>query len=394
MRIAFGAAILVVLGIGVFSVVMQPTTAERIGIGLIFGLMAIGAAGAAIWLPRLARDNRSLRTTFMTLSVVSFLIVALGMVAAGQQMFISTHDLTVLLIVVGFGVVAAAAFAVLVSGPLTGDLTLIAETASSIASGDLGRRASISRSDEVGDLAAAIDGMARVLEEAERARTRDDAVRREFFAAVGHDLRTPLASMQAAIEAMQDGLVDDSDRYLSSMKRDTEALSQMVEDLFLLARLESGVIELDVESIDLTEIADEAVEVFRPLAESKAVTMVLEFEDRVTAFATPEGVARVVRNLLDNAVRHSPPGGEIVVSVFNGAFAQVVVTDEGEGFGEAFTEHAFERFSRNDDVRRRATGGAGLGLAIAHEYVSGFGGTIWAEPGPGGKVGFRLPVNG
>ncbi|MEE9178613.1 MAG: hypothetical protein V3U46_09310, partial [Acidimicrobiia bacterium] len=120
MRIAFGAAILVVLGIGVFSVVMQPTTAERIGIGLIFGLMAIGAAGAAIWLPRLARDNRSLRTTVMTLSVVSFLIVALGMVAAGQQMFISTHDLTVLLIVVGFGVVAAAAFAVLVSGPLTG----------------------------------------------------------------------------------------------------------------------------------------------------------------------------------------------------------------------------------------------------------------------------------
>jgi signal transduction histidine kinase len=80
--------------------------------------------------------------------------------------------------------------------------------------------------------------------------------------------------------------------------------------------------------------------------------------------------------------------------VSNGAFAQVVVTDEGEGFEEAFTEHAFERFSRNDDVRRRATGGAGLGLAIAHEYVSCFGGTIWAEPGPGGKVGFRLPVIG
>ncbi|MFV1962270.1 MAG: sensor histidine kinase [Acidimicrobiia bacterium] len=392
MRLALGAATLVVLGVGVFSVVMQPTTAERVGIGLIFGLMAIGAAVAAVWLPRLAENNRSLRTTVIALSVVSFLIVAVGMVAAGQQMFISPHDLTVLLIVVGFGVVAAAAFAVLVSGPLTGDLTLIAESASGIASGDLTKRTRITRSDEVGDLAAAIDGMALVLQEAERIRTRDDAVRREFFAAVGHDLRTPLASMQAALEALQDGLVDDPDRYLGSMRKDTAALAQMVEDLFLLARLESGAVELDVESIDLTEIADEAVEVFRPLAASKALTMVLEFDERVTALAAPEGVARVVRNLLDNAVRHSPAGGEVVVSVSNGTSAQVVITDDGEGFEDAFVEHAFEPFSRNDDVRRRATGGAGLGLAIAHDYVSGFGGEIWAEPGPGGKVGFRLPV--
>lgn len=392
MRLALGAAALVVLGVGVFSVVMQPTNTERIGMGLIFGLMAIGAAGAAVWLPRLARGNRSLRTTVMTLSVVSFLIVAVGMVAAGQQMFISTHDLTVLLIVVGFGVVAAVAFAVLVSGPLTGDLTLIAATASGIASGDLTKRTRITRADEVGDLAAAVDGMALALQEAERVRIRDDVVRREFFAAVGHDLRTPLASLQAALEALQDGLVDDSDRYLSSMKKDTEALTQMVEDLLLLARLESGVVQFDLESTDLTEIADEAVEVFRPLAATKSVTLVLNVDERVTALAAPEGVARVVRNLLDNAVRHSPAGGEVVVSVSNGASAQVVITDDGEGFSDDFVKHAFERFSRPDGVRSRATGGAGLGLAIAQEYVSGFGGIIWAEPGPGGKVGFTLPV--
>ena len=392
MRLALGAAALVVLGVGVFSVVMQPTNAERIGMGLIFGLMAIGAAGAAVWLPRLASGHRSLRTTVTTLSVVSFLIVAVGMVAAGQQMFISTHDLTVLLIVVGFGVVAAVAFAVLVSGPLTGDLTIIAATASGIASGDLTRRTRVTRADEVGDLAAAVDGMALTLQEAERVRIRDDVVRREFFAAVGHDLRTPLASLQAALEALQDGLVDDSDRYLSSMKKDTEALTQMVEDLFLLARLESGVVELDLESTDLTEIADEAVEVFRPLAATKSVTLVLNVDERVTALAAPEGVARVVRNLLDNAVRHSPAGGEVVVSVSNGASAQVVITDDGEGFSDDFVKHAFERFSRPDGVRSRATGGAGLGLAIAQGYVSGFGGIIWAEPGPGGKVGFTLPV--
>ena len=118
----------------------------------------------------------------------------------------------------------------------------------------------------------------------------------------------------------------------------------------------------------------------------------LNVDERVTALATPEGVARVVRNLLDNAVRHSPAGGEVVVSVSNGASAHVVITDDGEGFSDDFVEQAFERFSRHDGVRSRATGGAGLGLAIAQEYVSGFGGTIWAEPGPGGKVGFTLPL--
>lgn len=392
MRLVLGAATLVVIGVGVFVLVMQPTTAERIGMGLIFGLMAIGAAGAAVWLPRLAKGNRSLRTTVMTLSVVSFLIVAVGMLAAGQQMFVSTHDLTVLLIVVGFGVVAAVAFAVLVSGPLTGDLTHIAETASGIAAGDLSKRTRITRSDEVGELAGALDVMAASLETADVARSRDDTVRREFFAAVSHDLRTPLASMQAAIEALQDGLVDDPDRYLASMTRDTEALAQMVDDLFLLARLESGDVEIRTESIDLTEIADEAVEVFRPLAAGKSLSMVLDVDARVTALAAPEGVARVVRNLLDNAVRHSPAGGQIVVTVSNGSSAQVVVTDDGTGFSSDFVEHAFERSSRQDGVRNRATGGSGLGLAIAQEYISGFGGTIWAEPGPGGTVGFTLPV--
>jgi signal transduction histidine kinase len=328
----------------------------------------------------------------MTLSAVSFLIVAVGMVAAGQQMFISTHDLTVLLIVVGFGLVSAAAFAVLVSGPLTGDLTHIAETASGIAGGDLSQRTKITRADEVGVLAGAVDGMATALQDAELARSHDDTVRREFFAAVSHDLRTPLASMQAALEALQDGLVDDPDRYLLSMKKDTEALAQMVDDLFLLARLESGDVEIRKELIDLTEIADEAVEVFRPLAATKRLSMVLKVDQRVTALAAPEGVARVVRNLLDNAVRHSPPGGEIVVTVSNGAFARVVVTDDGSGFSDDFAEHAFERSSRQDGVRSRATGGSGLGLAIAQEYISGFGGTIWAEPGPGGTVGFTLPM--
>ena len=391
MRVVLGAAVVVVVAVGIFGIVMQPSPAEQFAIGSIFALMAAGTVAAGFWLPKLAKGNRSLRTTFMTLSIISFLIVVFGMLAAGQQMFISTHDLTLLLIVIGFGVVAAVSFAVLVSGPLTGELTRISATAAAIAGGDLTQRTNIGRSDEVGELAAAIDEMAAVLQEADLARGRDDQARRELFAAVGHDLRTPLASLRLAIEAVQDGMTDDPRRYLHSMQRDTEALSNLVDDLFLLARLDSGDVDHKIGPVDLTEVVDEAVEVFRPIMDERRVTVRMEMDQRVTADASSEGVARVVRNLLDNAVRHSPDGGEIVVSISNGDWAKVRIADTGQGFSDEFVGQAFDRFSRDGDDRNRVDGGAGLGLAIARRYVDDFGGRIWADPGPGGSVSFVLP---
>ncbi len=387
MRVVLGAAVVVVVAVGILGVVVEPTPSEQLAMGLIFALMATGTVAAAFWLPRLARGNRSLRTTFMTLSLVSFLIVVVGLLAAGQQMFISPHDLTLLLIVIGFGVVAAVSFAVLVSGPLTGELTQIAATATAIAGGDLTQRTSIDRSDEVGELAAAVDEMASVLENADLARVRADQARREMFTAVGHDLRTPLASLRVAVEAVQDGMTDDPERYLDSMQRDTEALSNLVDDLFLLARLDSGDVDHDLGPVDLTEVADEAVEVFRPLLDERRLTVRMEMDQRVIASATSQGAARVVRNLLDNAVRHSPDGGEIVVSISNGDWALVRITDSGQGFSDEFVGQAF------DDDRNRVNGGAGLGLAIAHRYVEDFGGRIWADSGPGGTVSFVLPIS-
>lgn len=382
---------MIVLAVGVLGIVMQPSPADQLAIGLIFALMATGTIGAAFWLPTLAKGNRYLRTTFMTLSVISFLIVVFGLLAAGQQMFISTHDLTLLLIVIGFGVVAAVSFALLVSGPLTGDLTQISATATAIAGGDLTRRTDVGRSDEVGELALAIDEMANTLEDADLARERDDLARRELFAAVGHDLRTPLASLRVAIEAVQDGMTDDPDRYLDSMQKDTEALSTLVDDLFLLARLDSGDVEHEVGAVDLTEVADEAVELFRPLLDERGLTVRVEMDGRVTAKASSEGVARVVRNLLDNAVRHSPKGSEVVITVSNGDWARVRIADQGEGFSDEFVGRAFDSFSRDGEDRARSEGGAGLGLAIAHRYIENFGGQIWAESGPGGVVSFVLP---
>jgi signal transduction histidine kinase len=391
MRLVLAAVALVVVGLGIFEVTMRPTQSERVGAAVIFGVMAAGTVAAALLLPRIAHRLRSLRITVVALGAASFLIVAVAIVIAGRQMFISDHDLSLLLVLIGFGVVAVLTFAVLVSGPLTEDLTRIASAATGIAGGDLSARTGVRRSDEVGELAAAVDAMAVVLESAEEARARDEEGRRAFFAAVGHDLRTPLASLRAALEALQDGLTDQPERYLDSMVSDVKVLGRMVEDLFLLARLESGDIDLDTGVVDLTEIADEAIEVFRPIASARSVSLRLEAEGRVIAAGGADAVARVVRNLLDNAVRHSPEGGEVVVMVANGRMVQLTVSDEGDGFDPGFVEQAFERFSRDDRARERSRGGSGLGLAIAHGFVAALGGDIWAEPGPGGFVSFRLP---
>lgn len=391
MKSALTAAALLLVGMGVFEIVMQPSNRERAGAALVFGLMAAGTAGAALALPRLARRASTLRLTVIALGSASLLVLALAVVVAGRQMFLSEHDLNLLLVLVGFGVLAAFVFAVTVSGPLTEDLARIAATSSAIAGGDLSARTGVVRSDEAGRLARDVDVMADALEAAEETRRRDDAARRALFASVGHDLRTPLASMRAAVEAIQDGLATEPHRYLDSLEADIDALGRLVDDLFLLARLESGDISIDPDVVDLTEIADEAMEVFRPIAAARDVTVKLQAEDRVLAVGGPEALARVVRNLLDNAVRHSPPGGEVIIEVANGSAAQLTITDQGPGFSLEFVGEAFDSFSRDDVSRGRSGGGAGLGLAIASGYITALGGDIWAEPGPGGNVSFRLP---
>jgi two-component system sensor histidine kinase BaeS len=394
MRSLLTSIVLVAIGMAVFEFTMRPSAPDRLGALLLFGLMAAGIAAAADVLPRLARRFPSLKITVVVIGAATVLILVLALVVAGRQMFISAHDLSLLLVLMGFGVVASLAFGLTVSGPLTEDLDQIGSTSSAIAEGDLAARTGVQRSDEAGRLARDVDVMADALQAAEKTRLREERARRTLFAAVGHDLRTPLASMRAAVEALQDGLTDEPERFLASLVADVDALGRLVDDIFLMARLESGDIVLTAEVIDLTEIVDEAMEVFRPLASARAVSPRLEAEDRVLAVGAPEAVARVVRNLLDNALRHSPHGGEVVIQVSNGTTARCTVIDQGAGFTKEFAARAFNRFARDDASRTRTAGGAGLGLSIARSYVVALGGDIHAEPGPGGKVSFWLPAPG
>ena len=299
------AATALILGVALFEISMQPSAAERLELAAILATMLGVAAVMAVFLSRWAARTRSLRTTLVILLMAAEMIVLAGIALIAQRMFLSTHDLTLLMVLVGIGLIASLGFALTVSRPWTSDLRRVGESAMRIAAGDLSSRTGVTRADEVGRAALALDDMASRLEVVEQRRIADEETRRAFFAAIGHDLRSPIAALQAATEALRDGVAADPDRYLRAMERDIQSLGTLVDDLFLLARIESGSLEIQQTELDLTELADETIEVLRPISGKEGVTVRLEADERTFVTSGSDAVGRVMRNLLDNAIRHA-----------------------------------------------------------------------------------------
>ncbi|MEN8041704.1 MAG: HAMP domain-containing sensor histidine kinase [Actinomycetota bacterium] len=391
MKAAAWFVVAVVVGLVAFEILMQPSGEERTQLALIFAAVALIAGAGALGVRTVAVRSHSIRRSVQIVGISGLLIAAAAILIAAQQMFLSPHDLRLVVIVLVFAGATAFVFSAVVSRTLTRDLEATAVAARRVHEGDLTARTGVMRADEIGTVAESFDEMASMLEQREMERRSDEQARRRFLAAIGHDLRTPLASLRAATEALEDGLAPDPDRYLRAMDRDITVLSSLVDDLFLLAKLEEGSIEVERSQIDVTELADEAIEVLSPVAAVADVALELDADDRTIASGGSEAVSRVMRNLLDNAIRYAPQGSAVVVEIRQGEGATVRVIDDGPGFSAAFVEDAFDRFTRDDPARGRTTGGSGLGLAIAKGFIEALDGSIWAEPGPGGRVGFHLP---
>lgn len=396
MRIVLSSVAAVLIGLALFEVTMHPSGSERLELAVIFVIMAVVSAFAAVFLPLVAKRSQRLIVTLFSLSLVSLVVAAVGLAIAANRMFFSEHDLTLVLVVLGFGLVASVAFAVSASRGLTEDVERMSDTARKVASGELDARTGVTRADEIGLLADELDELARQLSEATDLRRVEEEQRHDFFAAVSHDLRTPLASMQAATEALVDGVASDPDRYLASLQSDLEVIGSLVDDLFLLARAQAGDVAVEFVLTDITEVADETLEVMKPVADKRNVKLVLTAQDRVVIETAESAVGRVLRNVVDNAVRHSPSNSTVTIAVdsdpFDTGTALVTVTDEGDGFDVEFAKRAFESFTRSDSARTREGGGAGLGLAIARALVEVLGGRIWIEPGSAGVVKMSLPA--
>lgn len=389
-RLLAALALLGVLGLLAAEVLLQPPPGERIQLALLLGGVTLVSMLLAVTLQRATR--RSLALGVMATSVVAVVVAGIAVSAAAGAMFLNDHDLRLVLVALGLGVGAGVGLATGIVRPLLQDLDRVAATAREVATGARGVRTGVEREDELGRTAAALDRLVAELEGAEQDRARVEDARSRFLAAVGHDLRSPLTVLRSGLEALEDGVTDDVPGLVHRLQRETDLLGSLVEDLFLLARIESDGLALRRERLDLAELADEAVEALAGVAADRDVRLVVEAATGVPVEGDARELGRVLRNLLDNAVRHAPPGSTVTVAVEarDGA-AHCAVRDEGDGFPADQTDVLFGSFVRGDDARTRDGAGAGLGLAIAHGLVTAHEGTIRARPGPGGRVEVVLP---
>jgi signal transduction histidine kinase len=268
--------------------------------------------------------------------------------------------------------IALAMVQVLARG-MTSPLREMAAAARAMARGEHGRRVRESSRDEVGELAHAFNAMAADLEELDRQR-------RDLVANVSHELRTPITALQAMLENLVDGVAAPQPDTLKTMLRQVERLGRLIAQLLDLSRLESGAMPLQRRVFAVREVLDEAADECRMHEPGVPVVVAVEPPDLVLD-ADPERVHQVVANLLENAVRHSPPSGTVTMTARADAASAVVVevADEGPGIPPADAARVFERFYRSDAARSVEGGGAGLGLAIARWIVDLHGGSIRPE---------------
>jgi signal transduction histidine kinase len=343
--------------------------------------------------------TRSIGVQTASVALVGIVAVGVGAWAGAQVMFLSDHDLGAL----GVMLLASGTVAVVTSFVL-GERVQRASDALARVARRLGDGEGV---DDVPGPAVPpeLARLRRELEETSRrldeARTREKALdrsRRELVAWVSHDLRTPLAGMRAVIEALEDGVVDDPDtiaRYHTIVREEADRLAALVDDLFELSRTQAGVLQLEFERVSLGDLVSDAIATAAPVATAKGVRLEGHVEGRPPDLevSAPE-VLRALRNILENAIRHTPGDGAVFVEAGrDAARAYVSVRDTGGGIPEADLPRVFDVAFRGD-AARTPRDGAGLGLAIARGLVEAHRGEVTVRNENGGACfTVQLPLS-
>ncbi len=353
---------------------------------------------------RSATAAGALRSLAGPLSRQMALIVAIGiapvlvaLVVVSLLMFVSGHAAALVAAIVAASGLMAFLGSRLIAAGILRDVAAIRDGLRSVGRGE---RAVVIRTgarDELAELAAAANAMISDLRAEEIGRDQSDLARRDLVAAVSHDLRTPITSLRLLADAVGDDIVDGEVRrgYLARMSTHIDALSALIDDLFELSRLEAGDINWTLERVPLSELVSDTVEAMRLSAEAKGVEVVTSIPDELSpARANPEKLQRVLFNLIQNAIRHTPADGSVVVRAEPAAAGiEVEISDSGSGIAPAERDHVFTAFYRGGAGAARTGEGAGLGLAISRAIVEAHGGRIWlADSDHGATVRFSLPV--
>lgn len=348
-------------------------------------IVALATLAIGLLLATLLRLLPTVRLQLAGLAVLAVLLPLSAVLTSGWVMFHMGDDVKILAVTAASALTALVA-ALLVARSIADSIDRVREASVEFAHGNLDARAPEGGPAEVAELAESFNEMGANL-------SRLFDTRRELVAWASHDLRTPLANMQAMLEALEDGL-GEPEEYVPVLLEQVRVLSLLVDDLFELARIDAGALTLEMHRLPVAPVVSSSLRGVEAEARSRHVTLAAEVEDDVTARFAPEKVERVLMNLLTNALRHTPSDGVVAVRVEpHAGEVRVAVEDTGEGLDAEAQERMFERFWRGD--QSRSSRGAGLGLAIARGLVEAHGGRIWAEDreGGGARICFTLPAS-
>jgi two-component system OmpR family sensor kinase len=332
----------------------------------------------------------------------AILVTNLDQTTAQNEQFLQQVNRAILV-----AVLAASLAALLLGGLLTWTtirpLRQLTHAAEAISEGNLNQRVNVRAGDEIGDLATAFNQMSDQLARAEH-------LRRQMTADIAHELRTPLSVIQGNVEALQDGVFPLTTDSLEPIRAKTELLTRLVEDLRQLTLAETGQLPLDKSPTDLVALAERTLADFQVVAESKQISLQTNYApDLPLVDVDPQRIEQVLVNLLSNALRHTPAGGQIRVDVrvensrfdlrsrppLSAGRIRLTISDTGPGISAKETANVFERFYRADKGRTREEdgGGSGLGLAVARSIIEAHGGQIGVDspPGQGAAFWFTLP---
>jgi signal transduction histidine kinase len=369
-------------------------------LAVLVGVSIVTAWGTE-WVIRARGQGRS-GPLSRQLGIVIVVVIApllVTLVILGLMMFVSDKDAVLVGVIVVLSGLLGITAADRLSRALTRDVGTIRDGLLAVGRGERRSDLTADAATELRELAESANAMIVRLGTEEAARDRSEMARRNLVAAASHDLRTPITALQLLAAAIDDELVDGQLRrdYVRRMLTHIEALSALIDDLFELSRLGAGDITWTLEQVAVGQLVSETVDAMRVHAEVKHIAVVADLPAHLAPVrANPEKLQRVLFNLIQNAIRHSPADGTVVVRAEKlSDMIEVEVEDLGDGIPAAERELVFEAFYRGGAEAPRSTNGAGLGLAVARAIVDAHGGRIWLPATQvGTRVRFSVPLAG
>lgn len=325
--------------------------------------------------------------------------VAIAVLAIAFQMYISPHDFTVLVWVVGISLLFGLAVAAVASRAARESLADLTRSVHEVGDGEVVPASGRGWS-EFDALSTELAEVSERLASARAELEQLDSDRRRFFAWISHDLRTPLTAVHALAESLELGVAADSAQVARQVRAQAHTMSRMVDDLFELSKITSGAVSLKTEQVDLLDVVSDAVADVRPMAERRSLRIAQAGIAGHVLWVDPHKLHRIVVNLLGNAIRHAPEGSEVLISATELPGRRLVlgVLDHGSGVATSDLDRMFEVGWRADAARATdpedpLAAGAGLGLAIARGFARAHGGEVYAEHADEGfRINVLLPV--